>query len=123
MFLLLVRDACVCWGCLCVCQRLPFGDVIRCPVCGAFSSCVCLCQFAFGLCCNYLHRPGNCLKVAYYSVKLYCKNLFLAISRTVLGCRVDLANVHELVAHISKEECAFIFAFHISKVPAPLHSY
>jgi hypothetical protein len=30
------------------------------------------------------HRPGNCLKVAYYSVKLNAKNLFLVISRTVL---------------------------------------
>jgi arginine/lysine/ornithine decarboxylase len=30
-----------------------------------------------------LHHPGNCLKVAYYSIKLYAKNLFLSISRTV----------------------------------------
>jgi hypothetical protein len=31
-----------------------------------------------------LHRPGNCLKVAYYSVKLTAKNLVLVISLTVL---------------------------------------
>jgi hypothetical protein len=43
-----------------------------------------------------LHRPGNCLEVAYASVKLYAKNIFLAISRTVLAFPLKIHTIIEL---------------------------